>query len=98
MYTRTVDLKNTETTQNEDDGTGECNPGLRAETRKIFEENKSKTEQDEDNSGPKERSRTRSGPRSRSRSRGRHEKYRHHYRESNLDTIQHLVKDLCKSI
>ena len=50
MYATTIDCTNMETTLDEQDGTGECNPGLREETWKIFEEYRSRTEYGEGSS------------------------------------------------
>ena len=67
MYTTTVELINTEIFQDED-GTSECNPGLRAESRKIFEEYKPRVEHQE---GIKFKKRSRSRSRARYRTQSR---------------------------
>ena len=68
MYTKTVELTDLETTQ-EEDGTSECNPILRTESQKIFEEYRSGMEYEDHRPG--KRSISKSKPRSRSQSRNR---------------------------
>ena len=68
MYTTTVELVNADNSQDED-GISECNPVLRAESQKIFQQYKPRVDHKGDK--PRKRSRSRSRTRYHSQSRGR---------------------------